>query len=289
MKVLILGANGMLGHDLIAVFNAAGYETIGADKPEIDIADKARIKDYIEQAKPDFVINAAAYTAVDDCEKNAELANLVNGTAVGFIAEACKEINATLVHISTDYIFDGHAAEGCTAAGGYKEDDSPNPINAYGKSKLLGEQELARIMGDGGKYYLVRTSWLYGKHGKNFVDTIISLGCSRPWLNVVNDQIGKPTYTADLAAAIKDLILSAPANGIYHLVNENAVSWYDFTLEIFGLLNIKTPVKPVSSSEFPRPAERPKCSILINNKRPHLRDHFDALKDCVRLLAVRAQ
>jgi len=130
-----------------------------------------------------------------------------------------------------------------------------------------------------GKYYLVRTSWLYGANGKNFVDTIISLGQSKPELNVVNDQIGKPTFTLDLAKAIKDLIESGAPRGIYHLVNEKPVSWYDFTLEIFGLLNIKIPVKPVDSSVFPRPAKRPKCSILINSKRPCLRSHFDALKD----------
>jgi len=129
------------------------------------------------------------------------------------------------------------------------------------------------------KYYLVRTSWLYGVNGKNFVDTIINLGQSKPELNVVNDQIGKPTFTFDLAKAIKDLIESGFPSGIYHLVNENHLSWYDFTLEIFGLLNIKTPVRPVDSNSFPRPAKRPKCSILINNKRPHLRDHFDALKN----------
>lgn len=283
----------MLGHDLIAVFNAADYETTGADKPEIDITDKAGIQNYIKSVRPDVVINAAAYTAVDDCEKNVELANLVNGTAVGFIAEACREISAVLVHISTDYVFDGHAAEhaaaGGIAEGGYKEDSVPNPINAYGKSKLLGEQELMRIMtgaSNKGKFYLVRTSWLYGKHGKNFVDTIAALGRTKNLLNVVNDQIGKPTYTADLAQAIRDLIKSKAKYGIYNLVNENAVNWYDFTLEIFGLLDIKTPVNAVSSSEFPRPAERPKCSVLINSKRPRLRDHFDALKDYVKLLAV---
>lgn len=284
MKVLILGANGMLGHDLMSVFNMPEYEIIGVDKPEIDITQKAQIQKYIENIAPDIVVNAAAYTAVDDCEKNVDLANLVNGTAVGFIAESCKKINAILVHISTDYVFDG------IAAGGYKEDDVPNPINAYGKSKLIGEQELMRIMagsGNSGKFYLVRTSWLYGKHGKNFVDTIANLGRTKNLLTVVNDQIGKPTYTADLATAIKDLIKSGAKFGIYHLVNERAVSWYDFTLEIFGLLDIKTPVKPVTSEEFPRPAQRPSSSILINGKRPFLRDHFDALNDYAKLLAVK--
>lgn len=273
-KVLILGAKGMLGYDLNEVFSSdKNYEVFGVDKDTLDITNSDAVGLYFDMVKPEIVINAAAYTAVDDCETNEALANAVNGGAVKIIAEACEKINAIIIHISTDYVFDGHAE------GGYNENDSPAqiPINAYARSKLLGEKFLIDSKCN---YYLVRTSWLFGKNGKNFVDTIINLGKSaKAPLKIVNDQRGKPTYTKDLAQGIKDLIESKKPFGVYHLTNEGDVTWYEFTKEIFELSEIKTEVIPVGSEEYKRPAKRPAYSILLNTKFAPLRPYTEALKD----------
>ncbi|HBB02906.1 MAG: dTDP-4-dehydrorhamnose reductase, RfbD, dTDP-4-dehydrorhamnose reductase [Candidatus Peregrinibacteria bacterium GW2011_GWF2_38_29] len=273
MKVLILGANGMLGHDLMEVFGTdkASYQVSGTDKDVLDITDSAQIDAYFDENKPEIVINAAAYTAVDDCEKNEDLASLINGEAVRLLARKCKQINATFIHISTDYVFDGEKT------GGYKEDDEVDPMNAYGRSKLLGE---ASVQKDCDKYYLIRTSWLYGRHGKNFVDTMIALAnAGKVPLRVVNDQRGKPTYSKDLAKHIKLLIESNAEFGTYHFSNENDVTWYEFAKDIFSVANINVEVLPVTSEEFPRPAKRPHISTLINTKFPLMRAHTEALKD----------
>ncbi|MCK4270199.1 MAG: dTDP-4-dehydrorhamnose reductase [Methanogenium sp.] len=255
-KVLILGANGMLGHDLQKVFPDAVCKG-----HELDISDETAISSFISKLKPDIVINAAAYTNVDGCEENQELAFTVNGKGPGYVAAVCKKVGAVLVHFSTDYVFDGSHEE-------YIESDTPNPINVYGRSKLLGEQNIIKNMDD---YRIVRTSWLFGKNGKNFVETMLNLSKEMDNVKVVNDQFGKPTYTADLAEKVPEIIGYEP--GIYHVTNEGVCSWYEFAQAII------TNVVPCSSEEFTRPAKRPKYSVLINTKTNPMQDWKNALSD----------
>jgi dTDP-4-dehydrorhamnose reductase len=267
MKILVFGARGMLGTDLMNVLQ--NHNPIGLDLAEVDITKEKLVQKKLIELKPDIVINCAAYTRVDDCEKNQDLAMQVNGQAVGYIAKACQEIGATLIHFSTDYVFDGKKEEG------YNEDDQPNPLNIYGKSKLLGEELLQKNCE---KFYLIRTSWLYGKNGPNFVETMLKLAKEQNVLKVVNNQFGKPAYSMDLARAVKNIIETKPAFGIYHLTNENSCSWYEFAKKIFEIKNIDVQIEPVTTSEFPRPAKRPNYSILINNKLPKLQPWQEALQ-----------
>lgn len=275
MKVLILGANGMLGYDLIKVFSKnKSYKIFTSSKEDLDITNKKGVQDKITNLKPDIVINAAAYTDVDGCETNKKLCMEVNGRAVGYIAQACKAQDSILVHFSTDYVFNGKKKQG------YKEDEKQiDPINVYGQSKAEGEKELQKHTD---KFYLIRTSWLYGKNGKNFVDTMLNLAKKRDRLKVVADQHGKPTYTLDLAISTKELIESQKPFGIYHLINENETTWYDFAKKIFEIAKIKIQIKPCTSDEFPRPAKRPYYSSLINTKFPSLRPWQEALFDYLK-------
>ncbi|TFH46373.1 MAG: dTDP-4-dehydrorhamnose reductase [ANME-2 cluster archaeon] len=256
VKVMILGASGMLGHDLQDVFPDA--YCFGR---EVDITDKQRVEQTIKELKPDVVINAAAYTDVDGCEDNVAHAFRVNGESLIQISGSCHEVGAKLIHFSTDYVFDGTKEE-------YYESDTPNPINVYGRSKLLGEQNIRQHMED---YRIIRTSWLFGKHGKNFVDTIIGLSSQMEHVKVVNDQFGKPTYTADLAEKTKELIVRVP--GIYHITNEGVCSWYEFASAI-----IPNAV-PCNSEEFVRKVRRPDYSVLVNTKTGLMRHWSDALRD----------
>jgi dTDP-4-dehydrorhamnose reductase len=257
IKTLILGAGGMLGTDLRIIFPHA----ISFTRAELDITDKNAVFSVIDRHKPDTVINAAAYTKVDDCEDNIELAFSVNGTAPGYIAEACRRTESSLVHFSTDYVFDGKKKE-------YTESDKPNPINVYGASKLEGERAIARAMD---RYYIIRTSWLFGLHGGNFVDTMRKLSTTNKVVKVVNDQFGKPTYTKDLAQKIPEILNYD--YGIYHITNDGVCSWYEFASAI-----IPNAV-PCTSEEFPRKAKRPKYSVLINMKTTPMRHWKVALSD----------
>lgn len=268
MKILILGAKGMLGHDLVNIFD--DYEVFAWDLKVIDITNKKIVQRKILGLKPDIVINAAAYTNVDGCERDKKLCMEVNGYAVGYLALACKTCGAILVHYSTDYVFNGQKKEG------YKENDKINPLNTYGESKALGEKEL---MANTDKYYLIRTSWLYGKHGKNFVDTMLNLALENDTIKVVNDQFGKPTYSKDLAIKTREIIKEKKDFGIYHITNEGTTSWYEFTKKIFELANVKVKVIPVATKQFPRPAKRPHYSALINTKLPKMRNWEEALKE----------
>lgn len=252
--VLILGAKGMLGHALqLVIPNAI------AKGRELDITNRERISTFIEDLRPAIVINAAAYTDVDGCEDRREHAMLVNGTAPGYLAAACNKVDAVLVHYSTDYIFDGTVAE-------YYEDDPPHPLNVYGESKLLGEQNVAMEMDD---YRIIRTSWLFGPYGKNFVDTMLALSPKMELVKVVNDQFGKPTFTIDLALATTGVIVCNP--GIYHLTNDGICSWYEFAKAIIPN------VVPCTTEEFPRKAKRPKYSVLTSTKTDSLRHWQEAL------------
>ncbi len=255
IKTLILGAGGMLGTDLQTVFPQA----ISFTHAELDITDKNAVFSVIDRYKPDIVINAAAYTKVDDCEENIERAFSVNGTAPGYIAAACRSTASSLVHFSTDYVFDGEKKE-------YTESDKPNPINMYGASKLEGELAIARATE---RHYIIRTSWLFGLHGANFVETMLKLGASNPAVRVVNDQFGKPTYTKDLAQKIPEILNCG--YGIYHITNEGVCSWYEFASAI-----IPNAV-PCTSEEFIRRAKRPKYSVLVNTKIKPMRRWKEAL------------
>ncbi len=260
IKTLIIGANGMLGFDLCKVFPEAVKLTHG----ELDITNRNQVLESIRIIKPDLMINAAAYTDVEGCEDKKELAFQVNGYGPEYIAEACNKIGATLVHFSTDYVFDGSKTE-------YIESDTPNPINVYGQSKLLGEQNIAENMDD---YRIIRISWLFGTHGKNFVETMLKLSSDMAEVKVVNDQFGKPTYTVDLARRIEEI--SELEAGIYHLTNEGVCSWYEFASAFIGN------AIPCTSEEFPRKAKRPKYSVLVNTKTESMRHWKEALKDYLK-------
>lgn len=268
MKVLVIGAKGMLGQAVMRVW--AEFEPVGVDVEQLDITNPPSIVRTFDLYQPAVVINCAAYTAVDKCEQDELTAGRVNGTAVGYLAKACTLRKIQLIHFSTDYVFDG------ANNAGYREDEQPAPVNAYGRTKAKGEHELLAYAH---QYYLVRTSWLYGPGGKNFVTTMLDLAKSKPELKVVDDQHGKPTYTDDLAAFCKVLILEHAPHGIYHGVNEGETTWYEFAKEIFLQAGVSIAVVPCTSEEFPRPAKRPMWSTLLNTKRPLMRAWPQALSD----------
>lgn len=289
-RILILGVKGMLGRELAGIFN--GSKPILWDKSDLDITNCKEVRRKISELKPDIIINAAAYTAVDDCETNKELAMKVNGEAVKYLAESANEVGAVFIHYSTDYVFDGKNSNG------YQEDDIPqNPVNVYGESKLLGEKYILDIAQHypNLKYYLIRTSWLYGRNGKNFIETISELLKKRDQIKVVDDQHGKPTYAYDLAVKTGELLEGDYAPGIYHITNETenkekGITWYDFANEIFPINREKIgpacrqagenkEITPCASKEFPRPAKRPEWSALVNTKFPPTRNWKTALKE----------
>ncbi|MFC1662972.1 dTDP-4-dehydrorhamnose reductase [Patescibacteria group bacterium] len=270
MKVLILGAKGMLGHALVEVYKE--HDVIAWDQEELDIANKSKVREIIPETKADIIINAAAFTDVDACEEKRATAYRVNGEAVGYLALAADEMNIPIVHISTDYVFSGKKKEG------YSEEDIPEPINSYGRSKLRGEQHLKV---NAKQYYLIRTAWLFGPDGNNFVKTIAKLCKEKNQIEVVNDQFGNPTYSKDLAANIYRLVYEKPDFGIYHFTNSGVVSWYDFANEIVKLINPQCKVLPVDSDKNKKPAKRPAYSILLNNKFYKMRNWQDALRNYI--------
>lgn len=270
MRMLILGVRGMLGTDLMEVM--ADLKPICVDREECDITDEQQVAATVKSVQPTVIINAAAYTNVDGAESEEELATSINGKAVGNVARAAKTAGAVLVHYSTDYVFDGLKKEG------YREDDPTNPIGAYGRSKAEGERQLPK---NTDAFYLLRTSWLYGKNGKNFVDTMLRLARGKQELKVVNDQHGKPTWTRDVALATRFLLEHANRYpyGIYHAVNEGETTWYDFACAIFESANLPVTVTPIPSKDFPTPTERPAYSSLHNTKMPRLRSWRKALQE----------
>lgn len=277
MKALLIGKNGLLGAELNEVFKDSGiFEFYSTSKEDLDITDEDAVRQLLLDLKPNLVINSAAFTYVDECEIKRDFVMKINGEANGILAKLCNEIGAYLIYFSTDYVFDGFNKEG------YKEEDQPSPINVYGESKLLGEK---LIQENTDKFYIIRTSWLFGMHGQNFVKTMLSLAAKNEPIQVVDDQIGKPTYTFDLAKAIFNSLGMGYPSGIYHLVNENATTWYDFAKKIFDLSELhNVDLRSIKSSELSRPAKRPGVSILQNTKLPHLRAHEEALKDYLNRL-----
>ena len=278
MKVLITGSNGMLGHDLEKVLKDK-HELILTTSKTLDISDKENTIDFIVKNKPDVVINSAAYTDVDGCETNQDLAYAVNGEGVRNLALACKEVDCPLVHVSTDYVFDG------TARDPIEEDGEIGPISIYGKSKLKGEEAILEILD---KYFILRTAWLYGINGKNFPKTMLELAKDHSEITVVYDEVGTPTYTPDLAYGISQII-ETDFYGIYHLTNSGQCSWCEFARYIFEIADKDVKVIPVTASEFSRPAPRPSYSVLKNKKwiengfEP-LRSYKEAIKEYIELI-----
>jgi len=267
MKILVIGNKGMLGTDLIKELKKTDYEIIGWDLGEIDITNPKDMHK-IEDNKPDIIINCAAYTDVDEAESKKDLAFSVNVTGVNNLAKICIKLNIPLMHISTDYVFNGQKEK-------YNEDDTKDPINYYGKTKAESEDIIVNSLE---KYYIIRTSWLFGKNGKNFVETMKKLLTEKNEIKVVDDQKGKPTYTKDLAKAMINLITEKKDFGIYHCTNEDTCTWFEFALQISDYINSKCKINPCTTKEFPRPAERPRFSILKNNKTMKIRGWKEALK-----------
>jgi len=250
----------MLASDLIPILEKEGQVT-GGDLPELDITNLDSVRKILTRVKPDIVINCAAYTAVDKAEEEKEKAHAVNGLGTGNLAKICREIKARLIQISTDFVFDGKNNRP------YVEEDETNPLGVYGASKLEGENLVRKALKD---YIIIRTSWLYGIHGNNFVKTITRLAAERDELGIVFDQAGTPTYTVDLSHAIFNLITAEP--GIYHFSNEGVCSWYDFAFEVEALLkkngrslNLLN-LKPILTQDYPTPAMRPPYSVMNKAK-----------------------
>lgn len=278
MKILITGSNGMLGHDLSEALSD-NHELLLTTSKTLDITDERQVMDAICNEKPDIVINSAAYTNVDGCEENPDLAYDVNGKGVENLALACRKIDCALVHISTDYVFDGSATQPIP------EDGEIGPISVYGKSKLKGEEAILEILD---KYFIVRTAWLYGINGGNFPKTMLELAKDHSELTVVYDEVGTPTYTSDLADAIAELI-ETDYYGIYHLTNSGSCSWCEFSRYIFEIAGVDVKVIPVTAAEFARPAPRPSYSVLENRNwiehgfKP-LRNYKEAIKEYIELI-----
>ena len=255
MKVLVTGANGQLGYDVVKELQKQNIERYGATRKEFDLIDFEATEKFIAHYMPDVVIHCAAYTAVDKAEDEQGLCYLVNASATENIAEICKKINAKMLYISTDYVFDG------TKEGFYEADDIPNPINVYGKTKLLGEQAVQRILN---KYFIVRISWVFGEYGNNFVKTMLKLGKERKEINVIADQYGSPTYTVDLAALLVEMI-KTDKYGIYHATNEGVCTWAEFAEENFKIAKLDVKVNHITTAEYPTKAKRPLNSRLSKN------------------------
>lgn len=257
MKILITGANGMLAKAVINQFKD-GNELILTDVSELDITNEEKTNEFVDKVKPHYIINCAAYTAVDKAEEDVELAEKVNAIGPKNLAIAAKNNNATLIHISTDYVFNGDL----NVLESYREEDRIEPVTVYGKTKAMGEKY---IIDNCNNYYIFRTAWLYGE-GNNFVRTMVKLGKEKEEVSVVMDQHGSPTYTVDLANIIYQTIEKKLPYGIYHSTNEGFTTWYDFTKKIYEISNIDCKVNPVTSEEFIRPAKRPKNSKLSKDK-----------------------
>jgi dTDP-4-dehydrorhamnose reductase len=257
INILVTGSMGLLGSDTVRLLSSI-HNVFDFTKIELDITNETSINTMISIIKPDVIINCAGYTNVDNCEKDITLAKEINSYGAYNLAKASKKYNSSIVYISTDYIFDGKKNAP------YIESDKPNPLNIYGESKLLGEKLVRQITP---YHYIIRTSWLYGKNGNNFVKTILNASQrnTKNELKVVNDQIGSPTYSIDLIDAI-NFIIQNKFYGTYHISNEGHCSWFEFAKTILTLSNKKNKVLPINSQELKRPAIRPKYSVLDNNK-----------------------
>ena len=294
MNILVTGANGQLGNEMRIVSKGSSDLYIFTDVEELDITSRDAVMDFVKENDIKVVVNCAAYTNVDKAEDDEATAELINAQAVGYLAEACKANDATLIHISTDYVFGGN--DGNTPR---TEDEPVNPTGAYGRTKLHGEQAIQKV---GCNYLIIRTAWLYSEFGNNFVKTMRRLTSERDTLNVVFDQIGTPTYALDLANAIMKFIevlkkennyqlstVNTQLSGVYHFSNEGVISWYDFAKEICELSGNTCDIQPCHSDEFPSKVRRPSYSVLdktkiknrLNITIPHWKE---SLKKCINKL-----
>jgi dTDP-4-dehydrorhamnose reductase len=264
MRIVVTGAMGQLGQDLVKVLSENQHEVFSFSRDEMDVTCMDTVRKAIHESQPDSIIHTAAYTNVDQAESNEDQAYLVNAYGCRNLAIVAQEVQATLCYISTDYVFDG---QGNTP---YKEYDQANPLGVYGKSKFAGEELIKSLSS---KYFIVRTSWVYGLYGNNFVKTMLRLAQEKEELSVVSDQIGSPTYTVDLAHFLACLI-QTEKYGIYHASNTGTCSWYEFAKAIFEEANIQINVLPVTTKEFPRPAPRPEYSVM-----DHLAIRANGLED----------
>ncbi|MEG4807403.1 dTDP-4-dehydrorhamnose reductase [Microcoleus sp. F8-D3] len=265
MKILLAGGSGQLAQELQPILLSSG-EVIALDRTRLDLSQPETIRQAMAEIQPDLVVNSGAYTAVDKAESEPELARAVNGIAPGILAQECEKLGASLIHFSTDYVFDG------SHGSAYLETDSTNPLGSYGKSKLAGEEAIRKA---GNRHIIIRTAWVYGNGGKgNFVKTMLRLGKEREEIRVVTDQIGSPTWTGDLSAATSQIIplLGQETFGTYHYTNSGVCSWYDFAIAIFEEATILGfPLKvqrviPITTAEYPTPAKRPAFSVLSTLK-----------------------
>lgn len=269
MKILVTGAKGQLGTDLVEELNQRGHSVIGVDREELNITDFSAVSRFLKSEKPDAVIHCAAWTAVDAAEKseNEKLCRLVNKTGTENIAELCRELSAKMIYISTDYVFSGKGDKA------WYPDDERTPLNVYGQTKYEGELAVEKLE----KYFIVRTSWVFGAGGNNFVKTVLRLAKSNKRLSFVCDQFGSPTYTRDLSRLLADMV-QTDQYGAYHASNEGICSWYEFTLEILKQAGIKdVEVSPIKASEFGAAAKRPENSRL--NKDKLTESGFERLPD----------
>jgi dTDP-4-dehydrorhamnose reductase len=270
MRLLVTGAAGMLGRDVVAAANDAGHEVVALARANLDITDAAAVRAAVLDARPDAVINCAAWTDVDGAEADEPAATVVNGDGAGRVAAAAADAGALLVHVSSDYVFDGDAAEP------YPEDAPTGPRSAYGRSKLAGEHAVAAA---GGRSAIVRSSWLFGPHGRNFVDTMRRVGAERDEVAVVDDQIGCPTYTGHLAPALVTIAERGPT-GVLHVAGDGRCSWFDLAVATFAEAGIDCRVRPQGADELGRPAPRPAFSALASTRSdaPVLPDWREGLR-----------
>jgi dTDP-4-dehydrorhamnose reductase len=273
MQILVTGANGQLGHDVVKQLTIFGYEDIlTPSSDELDITNKKKLDAFFLINRPDIIIHCAAYTSVDRAEDENEKCFSVNVVGTKHLIDNAKKIKSTFVYISSDYVFDG------TLNRAHKTNDKTNPKSVYGMSKLKGEE----IVSTYHKHFIVRISWVFGKNGNNFIKTIFKLSKEKPLIKIVNDQIGSPTYTVDVAKFLIDLI-QTQNYGIFHATNEGTCSWFELTKEAFKIANITTPIFPTATKDYPTKAQRPKNSVLDKSKNTQiglalLPDWKDAVK-----------
>src|SRR2546428_4594604 len=281
MNILVTGSNGQLGSELKVLAKTSDGRFFFTDVADLDILDSKAINSFFKENKIEACINCAAYTAVDKAETELDLAHKVNVKGPANLAMACSDSNAILVHISTDFVFDG------TASRPYGEFHPVNPVSVYGKTKIAGEQ---MVMSNNDRTYIIRTAWLYSAYGNNFVKTMLRLGAERAELGIISDQIGSPTYAADLAKMILTMLAANKERyGIYHYSNEGVASWYDFAKAIFELKGLTVKVKPLRTEDYPTPAQRPSYSVLNKLK---IKETFgieipywkESLKICLELI-----